>query len=76
MKKNVNDLIELAIGTFGDQDITNDTVIELLDSYDSMNFVQFMIDIETEFGVELADDEIKKSMKIIEIWSAIQAKVV
>lgn len=76
MKKSVDDLIRLAKETFGDDTIKIDTIIGAIESYDSMAMVQFMIDIEAGFGIELKDDAIDKAMTIQEVWTIIEQKEV
>ena len=72
MTKGVSDLIDLAKETFGDETIGSETIIGTIETYDSMGMVQFMIDIETNFEVELKEDTIDNTMTINEIWSIIE----
>lgn len=76
MTKSVSDLLELAKEIFSDETIGIDTIVETIEAYDSMGMVQFMIDIETKFGVELKEDTINKTMTINEIWAIIEKKEV
>lgn len=67
-------ILQLVQNQFQDKNLTYTSKLEAAAGYDSVQHVQFIIELETVFEVDLADDTILRSSTIDDVIQTIAAK--
>ncbi|MBC2581440.1 acyl carrier protein [Clostridium sp. DJ247] len=68
-------VISIAKENFNDEELNPTVKIEDVNGFDSMALVQFTIELETNFNVEINDEEISRSLTFQELSDILEKKV-
>lgn len=72
---NVEKILGIAQRIFKDDGLTGTSALHDADGYDSMEHVQFLCELEDEFGVEISDSEVLRNHTIDEVGEIVQKKL-
>lgn len=67
-------IMEIAKDTFGDKGLQPENRIEEAKNFDSMNLVQFIIELESNLCLMMDDDEVKRDMSFTELTRMLETK--
>ena len=70
----LNEIMTLATDIFEDDDILPTSRLEEAKRFDSMNLVQFIIELSEAFEMDIEDEEVEKTMTFAELAKRLEAK--
>jgi acyl carrier protein len=70
----LNEIMTLATDIFEDDDILPTSRLEEAKRFDSMNLVQFIIELSEAFEMDIEDEEVEKTMTFAELANRLEAK--
>ncbi len=70
----LNEIMTLATDIFEDDDILPTSKLEEAKRFDSMNLVQFIIELSEAFEMDIEDEEVEKTMTFAELAKRLEAK--
>lgn len=70
----LNEIMTLATDVFEDDDILPTSRLEEAKRFDSMNLVQFIIELSDAFEMDIEDEEVEKTMTFAELAKRLEAK--
>lgn len=70
----LNEIMTLATDVFEDDDILPTSRLEEAKRFDSMNLVQFIIELSEAFEMDIEDEEVEKTMTFAELAKRLEAK--
>lgn len=70
----LNEIMILATDVFEDDDILPTSRLEEAKRFDSMNLVQFIIELSEAFEMDIEDEEVEKTMTFAELAKRLEAK--
>ena len=68
-------ILNIARKIFKDQDLQMSSSLHDAEGYDSMEHVQFLLELEGLFGVEISDTEVLRNHTIQEVVEVVQKKL-
>lgn len=68
-------IMALATDVFEDDDILPNSRLEEAKRFDSMNLVQFIIELSGTLDMEIEDEEVEKTMTFAELAKNLDAKI-
>lgn len=71
----LEEIMLLCKDIFEDDNLKPESKIEDAEGFDSMNLVQLIIELETNFNIEINDDEVKRTLTFAELADKLQEKV-
>jgi acyl carrier protein len=70
----LNEIMTLATDIFEDDDILPTSRLEEAKRFDSMNLVQFIIELSEAYEMDIEDEEVEKTMTFAELANRLEAK--
>jgi acyl carrier protein len=70
----LNEIMIIATDIFEDDDILPTSRLEEAKRFDSMNLVQFIIELSEAFEMDIEDEEVEKTMTFAELANRLEAK--
>lgn len=70
----LNEIMTIATDIFEDDDILPTSRLEEAKRFDSMNLVQFIIELSEAFEMDIEDEEVEKTMTFAELANRLEAK--
>lgn len=70
----LSEIMTLATDIFEDDDILPTSRLEEAKRFDSMNLVQFIIELSEAFEMDIEDEEVEKTMTFAELAKRLEAK--
>ncbi|WP_313074107.1 acyl carrier protein [Lacrimispora sp.] len=70
----LNEIMTLATDIFEDDDILPTSRLEEAKRFDSMNLVQFIIELSEAFEMDIEDEEVEKTMTFAELAKRLEEK--
>ncbi|MDR1772123.1 MAG: hypothetical protein LBS02_16015 [Hungatella sp.] len=67
-------IMTLATDIFEDDDILPSSRLEEAKKFDSMNLVQFIIELSEALEMDIEDEEVEKTMTFAEVAKSLEAK--
>lgn len=68
-------IMALATDVFEDDDILPNSRLEEAKRFDSMNLVQFIIELSGTLDIEIEDEEVEKTMTFAELAKNLDSKI-
>jgi acyl carrier protein len=75
MMVNIDAVLQVARETLNDIKLTAASKLEDAEGFDSMAYVQLMIDLEAQFNINLADENIPRTSTIEEVFEIIKRQL-
>jgi acyl carrier protein len=70
----LNEIMTIATDVFEDDDILPTSRLEEAKRFDSMNLVQFIIELSETLEMDIEDEEVEKTMTFAELAKRLEAK--
>ncbi len=70
----LNEIMTIATDVFEDDDILPTSRLEEAKRFDSMNLVQFTIELSETLEMDIEDEEVEKTMTFAELAKRLEAK--
>lgn len=70
----LNEIMTIATDVFEDDDILPSSRLEEANRFDSMNLVQFIIELSVTLDMDIEDEEVERTMTFAEVAKRLEAK--